>query len=115
MTSFITSAVSSIVNGVSTVSRTLLSLGYSARDRVVNATLDAMEWLGFREPRNRKEKIKELKKVQAVIQDEIEDLQEQERENVPENQPNAILLQEQNGEKKYRIENTHINLRIWKD
>ena len=108
MTSFITSAILSIVNGALTVSRTLLSFGYSARDRVVNATLDALERLGFRAPRTQKEKIRELKKVQAVIEDEIEDLQEQERENVPEGQPNAILLREQNGAKDYRIENTHI-------
>ena len=83
MTLFITSAISSIVNGALTVSRTLLSLGYSARDRVVNATLDAME-------------LREIERKRLR------------RENVPENQPNAILLQEQSRAKKYQIENTHI-------
>ena len=105
----ISSLIGSVFNRAAGASSTLLSMGYNAKETIVNSIFDALEKLGIKKPRNRREKIKELKVINDVIEEKIEDLQEQQRENVAENhQPNATLLQDQNGAKKYRIVNTHI-------
>ena len=84
-TKLISPALSSIKGGISSVSKRIFTVGSNVKNRAMDALINALERFGFKTPRTRKAKRRELKKVQPVIEEEIEDLQEQERENVRKN------------------------------
>ena len=108
MTSYLKSVFEKVFRGTTTVSSALLSMGYSAKERIVNSVLDALEKLGIRKPRGKKAQIRQLEMVQDVIEEKIEELQN--------GRPNEVLLNDQNGAKKYRIENDNIkDLPKWMD
>ena len=72
----------------------------------METVFSALEKLGFKTPRTRKAKIKELKKVQKEVKEEIGRLQEQEDNNAPQKEQGPVLRRQQQGASDYRIENT---------
>ena len=95
----------SIRGNAAAVSKRILTLGFGVKNKVLDTVFPALEKLGFKTPRTRKAKIKELKKIQKEVKEEIEVLEEQEQNNAAQEEQGPVLLKEQNGASKYLIEN----------
>ena len=96
----------SIRGNAAAISKKLLAFGFGVKNRVVDTVFSVLEKLVFKTPRTRKTKIKELKKVQKEVKEEIGKLQEQEDNNAPQKEQGTVLRRQQQGGKYYRIENT---------
>ena len=73
----------SIRGNAAAISKRIMSIGSGVKNKVVETVFSALEKIGFRTPRTRKAKIKELKKVQREVKEEIGKLQEKEDNNAP--------------------------------
>ena len=82
----------SIRGNAAAVSKKLLTFGSGVKNKVLDTVFSALEKLGFKTPRTRKAKIKELKEIQKEVKVEIQPLQEQEQNNAPQEEQGPVLL-----------------------
>ena len=95
----------SIWGNAAAISKRIMSIGSGVKSKVVETVFSVLEKLGFKTPRKRKAKIKELKKVQKKVKEEIGRLQEQEDNNAPQEEQEPVLRRQQQGATNYRIKN----------
>ena len=93
----------------SNVAKTMVNLGKSAKTKLGKQINTLLEKLGFRKPKDRKEKIELLKEVGKQVEKEIDKLEEQGRNNEPEQEEQrAKIIRESNqGAIEYRILNVN--------
>lgn len=80
----------------------MVNLGSSIKTKIGKQINSLLEKPGFKPPKNRKEKIKVLKKVGKAVEKEIVELEEQEEHN----EKGPILQKQQQGASDYSIDNT---------
>ena len=97
----------------SDVAKTMVSLGRTAKTKVGKQINTLLEKLGFKKPKDRKEKIKLLNEVGKQVEKEIDQLEEQERNNEPEDpseyqeQRAKVIKESKQGATDYRISNVN--------
>ena len=65
--------VASVSNGIS---KKIISLGNSAKTKIGKQLTSLLEKLGFKKPKNKKEKVKVRKEVKEAVEEEIQQLEE---------------------------------------